>query len=241
MKLATTLLFSSLFAFVFSQNAIVDTLKIIGTNPWDNGTNELYFPVVRTYDSLVHMKINGTLAAEYQNAPQQSTIEASLDEWAKEGLVSLDFVISYNKNKIISLQIANEYCIAYCSNWTDYFNFSTETGELLQLSDLIDTTQFLPIVRKDHGNYFRTWRTETRDLMMINSDEFTNEDYNYTMEYGKECEDGFSVEQFALTDIGLTVYQDCLFPHAMLSLSPIVEMHYSYAELAPFLKLKLGK
>ena len=64
MKLATTLLFSSLFAFVFSQNAIVDTLKIIGTNPWNNGTNELYFPVVRTYDSLVHMKINGTLAAE---------------------------------------------------------------------------------------------------------------------------------------------------------------------------------
>ncbi len=241
MKLASTLLFVFIFISVFSQNAIVDTLKIIGTNPWDNGTNELHFPVIKTNDSLVNIKINATLTNEYKNGTQQSTLEASLDEWAKEGLVSLNFVNSYNKNKIISLQIAHEYCAAYCSNWTDYFNFSMETGELLQLADIIDTTKFLPKVRKDHVNYFRTWRTETRDLMMINTEEYTNEDYAYTMEYGQECEDGFTVEKFALTENGLTIYQDCSFPHVMLSLSPIVELDYSYAELAPFLKLKLGK
>jgi len=75
--------------------------------------------------------------------------------------VEVDFAITYNKNDILSLNIRAEGCGAYCTTWTEYFNYSLATGQWLETGDVVDTSGTFPdMVRNDYTNKHRRYLEE---------------------------------------------------------------------------------
>lgn len=198
------------------------------------------FPIIRTgnkrKDSLINTDIKNRLTNnEYPNLP----IKEALNKWAEEGLEYLDFEVTYNKNSIVSLNISAEGCGAYCTDWTEYYNYSTKTGKPVDIASIIDTIGgFRDLVLKDNSKQFEKYKNDLRKQYLNKEENIDSDTYKMALEYCKECQSTFNFRAFKLSPDSIEIIKNCWVPHFMLPLEPYIELKYAYKDIYKYLKTK---
>jgi len=142
------------------------------------------------------------------------------------GTTSINTVVKYNQSNILSIAVTVGYLGAYPWAATNYYNFSTQTGELLHLDDIINKTGFKYIDNK------------IRKEVLIRKDKIINgasistltkeEKTNLFNEYGTS----FSYPtNFTYKAGGISFFIDYRFPYVAQGLEPNDEFEFKYSEL----------
>lgn len=225
----------------FGQTVRIDTFFLPNGQRFKQlQTSELKFPIVKTDNKKVDLLINNDLKNRFtDNAFPDAPTDSTLIKWADEQITYLDFAITYLKNGIVSLNISAEGCGAYCTQWTDYFTYSIETGKYLTLNDIIDITgNFKNIVSKDKNKQYEVQRKELKKILLDKNSGLGKDDYKSALEYYNNCDKSFALKSFALYSDHLEIIENCHLPHVMQNLTPVIKLKYKYSDITKYLKIK---
>lgn len=236
-----TILSIFLATIAFGQNVQVDTFRLKESEKIkDIQSGIMNFPIVQTenerVDSIINFDLKNRFTSnDYPNEPLDST----LIKWAGDQIVYIDFKVTYNENGILSLNISAEGCGAYCSQWTDYFNYSTITGDPLNIAEIIDTTgAFRERVYKDLKIQYKRQKLELVEMLHDPESGLDLTTYEWALEYYQDCENSFDLETYAIYREGLEIIEFCHLPNAIKNLTPILTLKYGTSEIKKYLKIK---
>jgi hypothetical protein len=232
----------SLCSCAYAQKAAFKEIKLKpSTKFYAPEGSSIIYPIIVTADPKVDQLINTQIKDELLNLDStKQTARTLLTEHINEyGLVNLSYEVIYNNHAILSLQVYEEGCGAYCSSGDSYFNFDLTTGKKIAIADLIKEEMldsFRNIVFHDKLKALQEYKLEEiEDLKQGNTDSST---YDWAMqEVDSNCSKSVSLESFSLPGL-IQVFDRCEFPHAIQSQQPTYELKYSYRFLQPFLKPK---
>ncbi len=216
-------------SFAFTQSVKIDTLKLELENDMGFEVEKMNFPIIKSnhpkIDSIINNDIKNRFTYnEYPTLPTQ----IALDKWSDGQLVYIEFGVTYNQNNILSINISSEGCGAYCSSRTEYYNYSTKTGDFLTIYDVMDTsTQIIDTISHDKNKQFQSQKNELNNLLI--KKELDRDTYDFAIENFEDCENSFNYETFYISEKGLTIIYDCYFPHVIQSLAPIIVLKYDFS------------
>ena len=239
-RILATILLLTFGLTSFGQIISVDTLFIPRIEKFSNVQNEkLKFPVIRTGNLQVDKTINTDLKNrftdnEFPDLPTDST----LIKWS-DGIIYLDFEVTYLKNGLISLNISAEGCGAYCTSWTDYFTYNYQTGEYITIEQVIDTTgNFRKLVIADKDKQYIQQTKELKERLTDKENGFDKETYDLVVGHYIDCSKTFSFKSYALYNDYLEIIENCYLPNVIKSMTPILELKYKYTDIKDYLKIK---
>lgn len=220
----------------------IDTLFLPKSEKFTNFQSEkMKFPIIKTgseqIDSLIVFDLKNKFTNyEYPELPINSTII----KWADDNIIYLNFEVTYNQNGILSLNISAEGCGAYCSGWTNYYNYSTVTGKSLEIIDIINTLDdFKKMVNAEKNKQYIQQRKELMNNYNDPKAEIDKETYEWALEYYNSCDQNLEVDSFALFPNYIQIIEDCKLPHVIRSLSPIIKIKYNCNDIQRYLKIKI--
>lgn len=225
----------------FGQVVQVDTFRLADSEHFkDIQSHKMNFPVVRSGDKRIDSLINGDLKNRFTgNEYPNETLDSTLTKWAGDQIVFLDFQVTYNQHGILSIKISAEGCGAYCSNWTDYFNYSTLNGKWLKISDVIkNVAEFKTRVNKDKKEQYAEQRQELKEMLNDKDSGLDQSTYEWALKNYENCEKNSDFESFAIYPDRLEIIEDCYLPNAIKNLTPIIELKYKFSEIGEELKIK---
>ncbi len=240
MKLLLKISFFLFTLNIFCQEVRIDTLKIkLSDRISESGFDEKnYYPLIRTGDSKIDSIINHDLKNKVtrDESPKES-INSSLNQWASYGLVFFEFQINYNNNGILSLRIDGEGCGAYCTHWSNYYNYSTITGEALELDNIVDLDHLKDDIIKKKSEQYKLNREKLKK-QLDDDDGLDLSAYDFILERYNECDKNFEINQFALFPDHLEIIENCYLPHVFSPSSPVINIEYKLSDIKEYLKIK---
>ena len=239
-RIVTTILLLTFGLTSFGQNISVDTLLIPIIEKFSNVQNEkLKFPVIRTGKSQVDKVINTDLKNRFTNNEYPDlTTDSTLIKWA-DGVIYLDFEVTFIKNGVISLNISAEGCGAYCTSWTDYFTYNYLTGQFLTIDQIIDTIgNFKNQVIADKDKQYEQQKKELKEMLLDKNAELDEDTYKWALEQYVNCDNEFRLKSFALHSDHLEIIEKCYLPNAIKNLTPTIVLKYKYVDIKKDLKIK---
>lgn len=239
-RILSAILFLAFGQTLFGQKISVDTLFLPITERFSNTQNEkLKFPVIRTGNLQVDKLINTDLKNRFTNYEySELPTDSALMKWA-DGVIYLDFQVTYVKNGLISLNITGEGCGAYCRSWTDYYTYNYLTGEYVTIEKVVDTTgQFRNRVIADKDKQYKQQTVELKERLNDNEKDFDKHTYEVVLEYYTDCSKSFHFESFALHADHLEIIENCHLPNVIKSMEPVIELNYKYTDIKDYLKIK---
>jgi hypothetical protein len=171
-------------------------------------------PVLRKIRALFDFKnIFGSSLAEYRT-----------ETWLSE----FDYKVNYNRNYILDITFMQDGIGAYPDTHTKHFAINLRNGELIKAADAFDSSSFDNLAAlvdkklqtenqetiRDSGDDRETARDLLKDLKFKASD----------------------LDNFSISDKGITFLYDAGFPHAVQALQPVGEYFFSFAELKSYIK-----
>lgn len=225
----TSIIWIYIGTIALSQNIRVDTFHL-GENYRFKNFN---FPIIRTGDKIVDSLINTDLKKVIiGNKNSNQILDSALINWIGEQIIFLDFETTYNQKGILSISISAEGCGAYCTSWTNYFNYSTFSGKRLNIEDVINLSEkFRNKVLKDFEIQYDRQKNELENMFKNLDSELDKSSYEWALEYYQKCENSFSLNTFEVYPNHIRIIMDCYFPNAIKNLKPIFNMKYSYSEI----------
>lgn len=240
-RILTTIILLTIITISYGQKVDIDTLLLPSSEKLKSfPITELKFPIIKSGDSEIDRIINKDLknrftGNEFPNLPTDST----LIKWADQNIIFLDFNVTYNKNGLISLNITAEGCGANCTMWTDYFTYSTVTGKLVTINEIIELTdRFKQNVISDKDKQYTEQKRELKEMLLDKKSGLDEDTYSSALEYYETCEKSFEINDFALYEEYLQLIHECYLPRLMRNLTPIITLKYSYDEIKEKLKIK---
>ena len=241
MKIILTLLLTTIGIGAIGQNVRVDTLDLMTSEHLKKLPQaSMIFPIIKTghikIDSLINFDLKNKLTSyEYPN----ESIDSTLIKWANDQIVLIDFNVTYIQNGIVSLNISAESCGAYCSYWTEYYNYSTVTGKPLDISEIIDLSgEFRTTILTNAKSQFKKQKEELKDLLNNPEAELNQETYEWALEYYEDCQDSFDLNSYSIYPDHVEIIKNCYLPNAIKSLSPNLVLKYNNDDIAEYLKIK---
>ncbi len=225
----------------FGQHVEIDTFQLRSNHSFtDLKADKMIFPIIQTGHEKIDSIINHDLKDKFTSKEYPNeNLDSTLTKWAGDQVSYLDFEVSYNANGILSLNISTEGCGAYCTHWTKYFNYSIETGETLNISEIIDTTgAFRTKVYTDKETQYGQQKKELKELLNDPASGLDESTYEWALEYYQNCESSFDLETFAIYPDRLEIIERCNPPNAIKYLTPIITLKYIHAEYEEYLKIK---
>ena len=181
------------------------------------------YPVVMgPRNSAVLRKVRALF--DFKNIFDTSLAEYRADTWLSE----FDYKVNYNRNFILDITFMQDGIGAYPDTHTRHFAINLRNGELIKATDAFNSSslnQLAALVDKklqaenqetirDSGDDRETARDLLKDL------KFTVDNLN----------------EFSISDKGITFLYDAGFPHAVQALQPVGEYSFSFAELKSHIK-----
>ena len=225
----------------FGQSAKIDTLNLKASERFKElQSDKMNFPIINSGKTEIDSLINFDLKNKFtQNEYPNESIDSTLLKWAGDQIIFLDFNVSYNRNGILSLSVSAEGCGAYCTYWTDYYNYSLKTGQALTLSDIVDTSgAFKILIFEQKDLQFEKQKTELKKMMLDKESGLDENTYEVALEYYEKCDNSFNLENFVIKCDSLEIICDCYLPHVMKNLTPIIELKYKLTDITEYLKIK---
>ncbi len=225
----------------FGQSVQIDTFRLEKSERFkDIQSDKMNFPLVRSGKKEIDVLINNDLKNRFtRNEYPNGTLDSTLIKWAGDQIVFLDFEVTYNQNGILSINVSVEWCGAYCTRWTDYFNYSTTNGKWINISDVIDTSgEFKVKVNKDKQTQYERQKVELKEMLDAPDSGLDESTYKWALENYEECEKNSNLESFAIYPDRLEIIEDCYLPNVIKNLTPIIELKYNFSEIGKYLKIK---
>ncbi len=199
----------------------------------------IVYPIVITKSKTISKLINDQIKeAFFAPDDKKISVEKLLDNSIAENLTNLSYEVTFKGKGVLSLNLFQEGCGAYCSSWYTYFNFDLNTGKSMTIENLIREDRldsFKSLVFRDKINYLEEYKKEEKGYLKNN--EIDSSIYNWTMEQVENyCINEAHISVFLLSDQYLKIIDPCELPHAIQSQTPVYDLKYSYAFLKPFLK-----
>lgn len=229
-----------LSSFAFSQTV---TFKEIKLKPsprlYNTKDSTIIYPTVVTKNSAINKLINDEIKKEIINIDNKKTsLKKDLIELTNERIINLFYKVTFNKNWLLSLNICQEGCGAYCTSWYTYFNFDLKTGRRIKTSDLIYETKldsFKKIVFEEKVSLLKKYKEKEQNLLIRK--EIDSSLYDWAMKVVDNfCINELEIENFYLSDKYMEITDQCEFPHAIKSQEPDYHLQYSYKSIQDFLK-----
>lgn len=223
----------------FGQGIQVDTLMLESSEKAEGFSGKtLKFPLVRTgnlaLDSLISRDLVNRLTS---NEDQNESLDSALIKWTSNGIVDLDFGVTYNNHGILSLNMGIEWCNAYCDYWREYFNYSTTSGKWLAIDEVIDISGELGLkIQRDKDSQYQYHIDELGKL--LKEGEIDKEEHDEILERFVECDRNFMPEAFSIQNDTLKIVETCWLHHSFKPLIPTIEMKYTFEEIQSYLKIR---
>ncbi|MCL6260212.1 hypothetical protein M3O96_14015 [Aquiflexum sp. TKW24L] len=225
----------------FGQIVQIETFRLEKSGRFEDiQLDKMNFPIVQSENQKIDSLINNDLKNRFTNNEYpNATMDSALIKWADGQIIFLDFTVTFNQNGILSINVSAEGCGAYCTYWTEYFNYSTKTGKWLDISDIIDTTgTFKKMVFEDKVEQYNKARRNLKENHKDSNWGLSEDDYENTLEYFNECDNSFKLNQYALYADHIEIIEECWLPHVMKPSTPIIELKYKFSEIREYLKIK---
>lgn len=220
--------------FAFSSFTFAQSVKITSRKTVYKRKNPEASDYKRTF-TITYPKVSGVSAALIKkieaNLSFEKAFEFSLrDEISTSyGLDSADFTVLYNKFGILNVELSEDVSGAYPSTYNKSVVINTKTGERVKAADIF--TKLSELAAKVKKSQAAEIKKGIALLKKENIDAENAAEYFNNTDYKTENLDDFSV-----SDKGITFRYDYEFAHAMLALQPDGRFFYSWAQLKPFIK-----
>jgi hypothetical protein len=221
----------------FAQEVTIDTLKL--SNLENSTSHNLMFPIISSKNQKVDSLINNDILSTITNSnnPEKS-VNKNILNWAEDIITSTYFIVTYNTNYILSIEIESEGCGAYCSTSNTYLNYYTNTGIRITLDDIIDTTSnFKTLYLQDKQRIYDQNKNEL--TLMLKEDEIDKSTFEWAIEYLDKWHNSIELNNFKLYNNRLVIKDDCYFPHAIQALAPYVKLEYQFEDIKEMMLLKI--
>lgn len=239
-KLINSILLILLIQQATAQSCIIHAVKMLPqSNFYNSKDSVISYPLIVTPDTNVSNRINEEINNRiFLSRDTVVPIREMLQAATEDGLGIMDYHETYNANGILSLSVFVEWCAAYCSQSTLYFNFDLNTGDVITLESMVKPDFLESLKAKIHKDKYDTlinYKIEMRQLLQQN--EVDSDSYEWALnEVNDYCIDSLYLENFSITGSFIEVADYCELPHAIRALAPFYELKYNYAYLEKYLR-----
>lgn len=180
-------------------------------------------------DRTVLKKVRALL--EVRNVFETSIAEYRENAW----LIEFDYRVNYNKNGILDISFWQEGEGAYPVTQHRHFAISLKTGEVIRAADAF-TPDSLPRLAemanaKLHAEVAELKVALAEDKQLDAGGRDSVAESLEALTFGVE-----NLDEFQVSDRGVTFLYDAGFPHVIQALQPDGEYFFSHAQLSPFVR-----
>lgn len=228
------ILFCLLFIFAFSSFALTQTLKITSKKTVYKRKNPEASDYKRTF-TITYPKVSGVSAALIKKIEANLSYEKAFDFTLKEeiseqyALDSASYEVLYNKSGILNILLIGEVSGAYPTTLQKSVVIDSKTGERVKAADIF--TKLTELAAKVKKSQEAEVKKAVVQIKKENPEIEDPKEFFGTTDYSVKNLDDFSV-----SDKGITFRFDYEFPHVALALQPDGRFFYSWAQLKPFIK-----
>ncbi len=228
------LLFIAIFiaftAVGFAQTVVITPKKVTYKRPKpiteDKKSFTIAYPKVKAATPALSKKIEAAISYE-SNLELNLKEELNDTQWLEEA----DYKVGYNKNGVLSIELWMAGTAAYPDSMTKYVDVNLVTGAKAKPADAFtNLTGLLAKVNKAKD-------TEVVNAIIDTKKDPENKDADIESMF-KESEEynKLSLDQFSVSDKGVTFHHDYGFAHVVQALQPPGEFFFTWAELKPYIK-----
>jgi hypothetical protein len=166
----------------------------------------------------------------------KNVFETSLEEYREDAwLTELDYKVNYNKNDVLDITFTQEGVGAYPDTNEKHFAISLKTGEVIKAADAFERGSFPRLVEMANARL----RAEVADTIKAVSED-KDMDAEGKSSIREELEGltfgAENLDEFMVSDKGVTFLYDAGFPHVIQALQPDGRYFFSYAQLSPHVR-----
>jgi hypothetical protein len=202
----------------------------------------IVYPIVVTQNKKVEKIINDKIKDEMYAVEPNEDIRKKLREEINVGLTDVSYEVTFKEKDILSFSIFTERSGGnHLVQDMHYFNFDLNSGEPIELSDLISNDKidsFKTKVFHDRNDSIDRYKKE--EIVSIKNNIIDSTDYKWILELLEEdniVSKSFG-ETFVLSDSGIEIIEPIEFPSAIRSQEPSFHLKYSFSSLKSYLKPK---
>lgn len=161
---------------------------------------------------------------DFKNIFDTSLAEYRADTWLSE----FDYKVNYNRNFILDITFMQDGIRAYPDTHTKHFAINLRNGELIKAADAFDSSSLDELA----ALVDKKLQTENQETIRDSGDDReTAKDLLKDLKFTTS-----NLDEFSISDKGITFLYDAGFPHAVQALQPVGEYFFSFAELKSYIK-----
>jgi hypothetical protein len=181
-----------------------------------------YPVVIGPRNSVVLRKVRALF--DFKNIFDTSLAEYRADTWLSE----FDYKVNYNRNFILDITFMQDGVGAYPDTHTKHFAINLRNGELIKATDAFHSSSLDELA----ALVDRKLQAENQETIRDSgSDRETAEDLLKDLKFKAS-----DLNEFSVSDKGVTFLYDAGFPHAVQALQPVGQYFFSFAELKSYIK-----
>ncbi len=215
-------------SFAFSQSIVITPKKIVYKRPKPIQDFKKTFivtrPQVKAATPALSKKIETAISYEKNN---NFKLKDELGEY--QWLEEASYEVNYNKNGLLDITLMSEGSAAYPSSFSKEVVIDTKTGNQVTPASVFTNLQGLTAkIRAAQQNEIK------KAIIDIKKNEPEEENpetlfanTNYTVK---------NLDEFSVSDKGVTFIYDYDFPHVIQALQPDGRYFFSWAQIKPFIK-----
>ncbi|MDX2087095.1 MAG: hypothetical protein SFX73_04565 [Kofleriaceae bacterium] len=201
--------------------AIVTELNEFSSIRWPEAVDEA---------SDVDDVINAQLDFETITGEKLEDVKTRFDNGDMSGLASADFHVDGNVRNVLSLTIDLEWLAAYSSFYSEYKNFNSMTGEMVEITDLLTADKLPELAAElDAKLQARIAQIKADNREAIASGELDESMWAYLHVMPEH------LASFSTSPEGITFHWRAGFPHAYQALEPNGEFVVSMVDLENYI------
>jgi hypothetical protein len=188
------------------------------------------YPIVRGLsDPALLRRIQNTLAIK-------NVFDSSLEEYRQDGWLSeFNYKVNYNKNYLLDITFTQSGMGAYPDTSTKHFLINLKSGRVIKAADAFNPDSLATLAAMANQKL----RTETQKIIkevQTDKDSDTDQKSSLKEQLDQLKFDRENLDDFSVSDKGVTFLYDAGFPHVIQALQPDGRYFFSYAELRPNIK-----
>ncbi len=196
----------------------------------DRKTARVRYPIVSGLaDAAITSRVQKILAVE--NAFGTSLKEYRQDSW----LTDFGYNVGYNKDYLLDITFRQEGMSAYPDSQRKHFLINLKNGEVIKAVDAFEPARLAKLAALVDEKLHREVR-ESLQRLSQDKDASAEEKESLRSTFAELKFSEEHLDEFSVSDRGITFLFDAGFPHVIQALQPNGEYFFSFAQLQPYIK-----
>ncbi len=216
-------------SFVIAQSVVITPKKVVyqRPKPLNEGkkTFEITYPQVKASTPALSKKIEAAISYQKNN---NLNLKDELNNY--QWLETADFEVNYNQNGLLDIILTTEGSAAYPSTINQEVVVDLKTGNRVTAQNVfVRLPALTAAVRKMQLAEIKKAKADYKNDP--ESADFDGSEYFKQAKFAAK-----NLDEFKITDQGVTFSYNYGFPHVVMALEPDGEYFFSWAQLKPFIK-----